>query len=781
MGVLLAPWVAASSCISTPPYSPPATNRANLNFNVDWKYHEGDASGADARAYDDSEWAYVDLPHSTRFVTPEDPNAYLGISWYRKHFTVAGEYQGRKVYIEFEAAMQSADVWVNGVHKTRHEGGYTPFTVDVTGDVSYGGADNVIAVKVDSSANKNWAPGWDGVDFQYHGGLYRDVKLYVTDRLHVTDAVYANKVAGGGVFVTYPSVTAGEATVHVKTNVLNENPEAKNVTLASAIVDAGGKVVGKASTSAPIQGSTEHDFVQDIVISNPKLWHPYTPNLYTLHTVVKEGETAVDHYQTRIGIRRIAWSFSDGLVVNGSRCKALGTNMHQEIYGLGNAVPNRSIYYDVRRIKEGGLSWIRASHYPHDPAFYEACDELGVLVMDAQTGWQKFSPATAFVANTYQELRDMIRRDRNHPSVVAWEASLNESNFSTAWAKTANQIVHEEYPGDQAYSAAWKGSHHDILIGASQHDVRLQGSQSRPVIISEYGDWDYGGADSTSRQAREAGDRAMLTQADNVQDGASKNMALSWLTADGYWVYADYGGFSDYGITRSGLVDMYRLPKHAYYFLQSQRDPSVIIAGVDSGPMVYIANQWTSNSPTTVRVYGNCDQVSLYLDGTLLATRPPDAGSNLLHPPFTFSLDSFTAGALKADCLMDGVQKASFTRKTPGVAAAIRLRAEGDTLQADLSDARLVFIEVVDADGTVVPTDNRQVNLSVDGPGSIVGPTQVTMKGGQLATWVRAGRTAGRITLTASAAGLTAASLSLSSQAAPNLPPPPVDRGGRFK
>ena len=636
--------------------SSPTTVREALNFNVDWKYSMGDASGAYAKAYNDSGWTYVDLPHSTKFVTPEDPNAYLGISWYRKHFSLAGVYQGCKVYIEFEAAMQSADVWVNGTKKIRHEGGYTPFTIDITDDVTYGGADNVIAVKVDSNATPDWAPGWNGVDFQYDGGLYRDVNMIVTDRLHITDAVYANKVAGGGVFVTYPAVNMGSAIVHIQTNVINEHPDAKNATLLSEIVDDSGKVVGSTVATASINTGTDYNFVQDISLANPKLWHPYTPNLYTLRTTVKDGATIVDSVTTLIGIRHIEWSHDGGLTINGSRFKAVGVNMHQEIYGLGNAVPNQSIYYDVKRIKDAGLNFIRGSHYPHDPAFYDACDKLGILVLDAQTGWQQFNNTSAFKDNTYQELRDMIRRDRNHPSVVAWEASLNESNFSNVWSKTANDIVHAEYPGDQAFSAAWRGSSADIFIEASQHNVRNT-FDPRPIIIDEYGDWEYGGASSTSRQAREAGDVAMLTQADNIQDGESQNMALPWFTVDAYWDYADYGGFSNYGITRSGLVDMYRLPKYAYYFLQSQRDPNVIISGVDSGPMVYIANQWISSSPTTVRVYSNCDQVALYLNSTLVATRSPDTGTSLLHPPFNFDLGGFTTGTLQADCLMGGAQK----------------------------------------------------------------------------------------------------------------------------
>jgi hypothetical protein len=155
-------------------YTPPTTNRVNIIFNTDWKFNQGDVSGAQATAFSDTAWTYVDLPHTTKFVTPDDPNAALSISWYRKHFTVDSAYQGRKLWVEFEAAMQTAQVWVNGVSVATHNGGYTPFTIDLTSAVTYGGADNVIAVKIDNNANANWAPGWSGVDFQYHGGLYRE-------------------------------------------------------------------------------------------------------------------------------------------------------------------------------------------------------------------------------------------------------------------------------------------------------------------------------------------------------------------------------------------------------------------------------------------------------------------------------------------------------------------------------------------------------------------------------------------------------------------------------
>ena len=236
---------------------------------------------------------------------------------------------------------------------------------------------------------------------------------------------------------------------------------------------------------------------------------------------MQDGSTAVDNLTTRIGIRRIGWSHSGGLTINGTRWKALGVNALEETYGLGNAVSDQSIYYDVKRIRDAGLTFIRGAHYPHAPAFYDACDALGVLVMDAQTGWQYFSSATAFVNASYQELREMIRRDRNHPSIVVWEANLNESQYTDAWAQMAHSIVHAEYPGDQAFSGQFQFTRADIFIEASQHNIRNIGD-TRPIIINEYGDWDYGGASSTSRQSREAGDSAMLPRPTTSRTGRGR-------------------------------------------------------------------------------------------------------------------------------------------------------------------------------------------------------------------------------------------------------------------
>jgi hypothetical protein len=752
-------------------YVPPNTNRVDIDFNVGWKYYQGDVPGAQATGFGDGAWGSVVLPHSTKFVTPDDMLAYEGISWYRKHFTVNSAYNGRKIYLQFGAAMQTADVYINGTSAGHHDGGYMEFTLDITRAVVYGG-DNVIAVKVNSSANAGWAPGKTGIDFQYHGGLYRDVLMYVTDNLHVTDAVFADKVAGGGIYVTYPSITVSSATVNIKTEVFNEYSATKNCTVLSEITDAQGNLVQSATSTVTINANTTSSTNQSIILNNPHLWHPNSPYLYTLHTTINDGATAVDYYKTRIGIRSIQWTRTNGILLNSQSFKAQGINAHQDIYGLGNAIPKRSIYYEVKRMKEAGIQFIRGCHYPHAPEFYDACDELGILVGNCITGWQYYANTTAFNNSTYKETKDLIRRDRNRPCVAIWETQLNETNYTSAWATAVNGLAHQEGTqivtcgtlADGSWGAMGTSSNTrwDVGLGASQANVRGN-TASQPVIIGEYGDWDYGGFTSTSRVARESLDPPLLVQAGNIQGSLNKNRALSWYSADAYWQWSDYCGFpgSVTGVgnttTKCGIVDMYRIPKFSYYFLQSQRDPTLVLSTIGSGPMVFIANRWTSGSPTTVKVFSNCEKVSLYRNTTLIGTRSPDNDANstsLLHPPFTFTNVTFAAGELRAVGLIGTTEMATSIRRTPGGATAIRLRPENDTLLADGSDARLVWIDVVDANGTVVPDNTASVTVSVTG-GSIVGPATITMRGGQLAFWVRGTTTPGTIVVTATSGILT--------------------------
>jgi hypothetical protein len=550
--------------------------------------------------------------------------------------------------------------------------------------------------------------------------------------------------------------------------VINENTGAKTCTVLSEIVDSQGTVVGNPSTTIALNQGADSTVSQSATITNPHLWHPNTPYLYTVYTTIKDGSAPVDFYKTRIGIRTIQWTRNQGLLVNGSRLKAQGVNVHQDLYGLGNAIPKRAIYFEVKRVKEAGFQYIRGCHYPHNPAFYDACDELGILVQNPITGWQNYVNTTTFNNNTYAETKALIRRDRNHPCIAIWETQLNESDYTSSWANTVNDLAHKEgsqivtcgtLSSDQGgWSSAGTGTNvlWDVAMGASQHNVR-NNSSTKPVIIGEYGDWDYGGLTSTSRVHREAADTLLVQQVYNLQESLNKDRALSWCSADAYWVWNDYNG------CWAGVMDMYRIPKFSYYFYQSQRDPTLTSAAFNSGPMVYIANRWTSGSPTTVQVFSNCDSVSLYRNSVLIETRRPDNDVNcasLAHPPFTFSNVTFAAGELKAVGKI-GATQVTFIRNTPSTAAAIKLRAENDTLVADGSDARLLWIDIVDANGTVVPSSTASVTVSANNGASVIGPATVTMKGGQLAVWVRSTTESGPITITATSSNLSAGTYTL--------------------
>ena len=752
------------------------TGRVSRNFNTDWKFAQGEVSNGQCVSHNDTAWGWVNLPHNLKFNPAEDVAEYLGAAWYRKHFAVGPEVMGKKVFIEFEAAMQKAEVWLNGTLMATHVGGYTPFSIDVTDKLEQG--DNVMAVRIDTRPNPDWAPGRTGIDFRQFGGLYRDVRMLVTNTVHISDPILKNEVAGGGLFITTPTVAQASSTVIIRTDVVNDGCIEASTQVTTEILDPHHQVVATATTwLRTIGGGMSLVTEQQLTITDAMLWHPNSPHLYQARVSVLVDGIKVDQLMERFGVRRIDWRH-EGLFINGKKFRALGANKHQDTFGLGNAATKTSIHQDVKRLKDSGFDFIRTSHYPMDPAFYDAADQLGVLVLNCMTGWQTFNDTPAFKENSYAELRDMIRRDRNHPSVVAWETSLNETNYSAEWAHQVHSIAHDEFPGDQMFTAGWL-DYFDVLVGASQAGVR-DTTSTKPVIISEWGDWEYGGANSTSRVPRENYDfqdqeRNNLTQADNFQEGLNINLGLDWFSADGLWHFSDMSGYGTEAY-QMGVTDYYRVPKFSTYLFKSQRDADVLIPGVDSGPMVFIANTWSANSPTEVRVFSNAEQVRLYKNGTLVAVQSPDTGAhtaNLPHPPFTFSVGAYAAGELLAEALIGGTVVATHLAKTAAAASKITLTPDTPTpLHADGSDSRMVHIAVHDDAGTVAYTDSSVVNIKVSGPGDVVGPATLRMKGGQLAVWIRARRASGDITVTATGAGLAQGSAIIVAEPVPGLPAP---------
>jgi beta-galactosidase len=733
---------------------PWTVNRRTLNFNAEWRFLRGEIAGDQARhpSFQDSEWQVVHLPHCPRITPLRQPwkPDNEGISWYRKHFTLPEDFKGRKLFLEFEGADQVADVWINGIHLTTHSGAYLPFFADFTDVARFGGSANVVAVKVDNRDDKD-IPGYGRwISF---GGLYRDVRLRVMDRLHVTDAVAVDRTAGGGVFVTTPLVCDSLARVRVRTHVLNEYSRAKDCLLRTRIVDAAGQVLKTAEVRRTIRAGGGADFDQVLQIEDFTPWHPNHPVLYRIRSELLDGARLADAQETRFGIRDIRFRRDGGFSVNGERLTFTGVNRVQEYPYVAWAFPNAAQRRDALLIKEGGFQYVRTSHNPQDPSFLDACDELGILVMDCIPGFQ-YIGGPAFTEACFKNMRDMIRRDRNHPSVVLWELSLNETDYDSAFARTAVRIGHEEFPADQCFVAGWKYPEvYDVFLRASQHGAR-EYTGSTPLVISEYGHWDFGGGNSTSDVDRRDGEAAMLVQAQNHQQSLCMNRGLPFLCGDGLWVGMDFQCYP------SGIIDYFRIPKFSYYFFQSQRDPRLLVDGADSGPMVFIANNWTEKSPRPVTVYSNCERVDLYLNGRLLLSQKPDTGQfdgNLSHPPFTFRDAPWSAGELKAIGFLDGKEAASHLRITPGEAdrVEVRFNLKGPAA-ADGEDLFFAYASVMDRNGTVVFEGERTVSFRVSGPGVLVAPEAVRSEAGIAATLIRTTGDSGTITVEARTEGLPA-------------------------
>ena len=426
------------------------------------------------------------------------------------------------------------------------------------------------------------------------------------------------------------------------------------------------------------------------------------------------GATVLDSCFTTIGLRTIAFSHANGFSINGSRFTFKGADRHQAYPYIGNAVPNSGQYRDAQRMKEYGFNFVRMSHYTQAESFVDACDKLGILGMACLPGWQ-YSNTGAFVTNSVQALQDMIRLYRNHPSVIVYELIWNETySCNTA----LNNAAHAE----GSFITCGEGSNgscstcYDVMTSSAQHNIRGFGSGcTSPMICSEYGDWEHGCVWANPitgcqcRIERSAGEASMLNVALIRANDLSSDRALTWLSGDAVWTAFDYQSWVNGPYTASGDMDIFRIPKFSAHFYQSQRDPSVTLLGVNSGPVVFIASYWTASSSLTVTVYSNCDQVSLYLNGALIATHSQVTG-NLEHAAFSFTVPAFATGTLRADGLIGGVVRATQSVTTPGTATrlAVTIDTAGLPFVADGSDIAIVYASVVDANGTVSPYRNQQ-------------------------------------------------------------------------
>ena len=718
--------------------------RKVYSLNPGWRFFKGHVSGAAQPDFDDSDWEAADLPHGLELLGANQSGGrnYQGPAWYRKWFDVPASSRGKQFVLYFEAVMGKCRVFVDGKPVAEHYGGYLPFAVDLSEQLRNGGR-HLIAVLADNSDDPNYPPGkpQGQLDFTYLGGIYRDVFLIETNVSHVTFPELSRQIAGGGVFVGVHEAQNNAAKLEIRTECFCDRP----LLLRTVIENANGIEIARAERKYSTRGTNAAS--QTFELQNVRLWHPDDPYLHWVRTeLLDENGNTVDSLRTRFGIRHFEMRGHDGLFVNGKPIgqKLSGVNRHQDYAVVGNAIPNSGQWRDAKLLREGGCTIVRAAHYPLDPAFMDACDELGLLVTVANPGWQFYNGNNPeFWKRCVADTRTMARRDRNRPAVILWETALNETGDEPiSMLAEMHRALHEEIPFPGVFSVG--DSDHARPAGFDVY-YYARGDEAICSMVREYGDGgeveNFYSQNAASRVKREWGEQALINQAmiryrdlPGIFSGSPKNFAATlWCGIDhqrGYHPDPFWGG----------LLDEFRIPKYSYHVFKSQYDADFNADGripaIETGPMVFIAHELTQVSPKDVLVVTNCDEVRLTWLGKEIGIGKPDPKyKGMPHPPIVFEnvfnfreittnwrnrLDELE---MVAEGIIDGEVVCVERKKYPQRSTRIVLEADdlGIGLVADGSDFLPIRARVVDADGKTKVLASEHVTFLIDGEGELIG------------------------------------------------------------
>lgn len=791
--LLFASLLSGYGCSSSSP------GRQVLDMNTDWAFYRGDVEEGYKTDLDDSGWMPAVIPHIMQQETKHcgGNSIYDGIGWYRRYFKLPAEYKGKHIAVSFEGVMTNCDVYLNEEKITTHHGGYMGFVADLTERINWDG-NNILAVRVSAEYDPLTPPGkpQDKMDFYYYSGIYRDVSMVITDKVYITDPLQEDIIAGGGQFVTFPEVTKERAKTHLSTHIRNLTDEYKDLTILSRLRDTTGHVVAQTETPVRLLKQSDETVEQDLVIDSPTLWHPYTPYLYTLQTQLLSGDRVLDETNKKIGIRTIRYTAEEGFFINGEKLYMRGANRHQAYANIGDAASNSMQARDVIDLKRGGYNAVRAAHYPADPAFLDACDQYGLLVVECIPGWQFYNPDSTFIRHLYDIGRQMIRRDRNHPSVVLWETALNESRYPVSLAKEIQELSHAEYPGDQMYTAGDYFGHADMepyydvfykQVSRFPKDGDVMSNYPedfisvKPLFTREWGD----GVGEKPRVSLKENEEEQMRQCRSRIEQLNGQGYFDWCMLDAnphmgghfVWSYNDYARGSQDETMYSGVVDINRYPKFSYFMLQSMRDQSISQPGLYEGPMVFIASynasEDFSSSTTDITVFSNCDEVRLYRNDKLIGKQTREERTPFQRsivekggsPAFIFNAETYEAGTLRAEALTDGKVVATHNVTTPEKAdhLVVDIKINGITPAADGSDMIPVYVKVCDKNGSLVYNSQQEIRIKVSGEGILIGDTisriginPQKVEGGIGFAFIRTTKKAGNITVEATADGLLA-------------------------
>ena len=742
----------------------------------------GDIAGPPHPDFDDSVWKVVDVPHdwgvSVGFDKDAEPShgyRKLGrrypencIGWYRKRFAVPKEDEGKSLSIEFDGVFRDCRVWLNGHPVWHHESGYTSFGIDISDYVRYG-EENVLVVRADASGYELWS---------YEGaGIYRHVWFTKTDPIHV---------ARWGTSVTSDIKQEGDKTsakLTIETIIENQQDNDTECEIISTIIDPDGNEVAKTKSKKSIQSWGSEETTQKVKVNDARIWSLDSPNLYKMVTTIKQGNKIVDTYETTFGIRTFRFDPDKGFFLNGVAMKLKGVCLHQDHGGVGVAIPDRLHEYRVEKAKEMGVNAIRTAHNWVAPEMLDACDRLGILVMDEA----RMSGSSEELLG---QLDSMIRRDRNHPSIFMWcigneEHAIQGNETGARITRTMKRVV-RELDSMRPITLAMNGKWGSVVT----EEVDVQGCNylycgdieklrqdfpNKPIILSE------SGSTLLTRGVYERNkEQGHCQDYDDVvpEWGASAEhmwkicVERDWLAGTFVWTGFDYGGEplpDDWPAVNSnlGVMDRACFPKNNFYYYQSWWSNKTVLH-------VFPHWNWPGDEGKEKQVWcnSNCEEVELIVNGESMGRKVVPRNSRLKwavpYEPGYIEVRGYNGGNLAATKRVE----------TPGRPTSIRLKPDRNKIKADNQDISLITIEIIDDKGRIVPTANNDIKLTICGNGKIIGvcngdpschvlenQTIYPVFNGLMMVFVQSGWNTDSITIKAEAQGLEKAQVSIEAEA----------------
>ncbi len=759
--------------------------RVTTQFDSDWRFIKGDHENAEQTSFDDSAWRRLDVPHDWSIEGPFDAKnptggggGFLpsGIGWYRKHFTLPVAQQSRRVLIEFDGVMANSDVWINGFHLGKRPYGYVSFGYNLSDHLNFG-KDNILVVRSDTSQQpaSRWYTG---------AGIYRHVRLVITDAVHLEK---------WATFVTTPNVSTDEAVVNIASKAVNAFGKPKQISLNVKLFDDSGKLVGTGATKpTTLAGSGSNDLNLKLTVKNPRRWNLETPTLYkAVVSVISAGKT-IDSETVNFGIRSFEFVPATGFWLNGKNFKIKGVCLHHDGSAFGAAVPIAVWEHRLNELRKLGVNAIRTAHNPPAPEFLDLTDRMGFIVMDELFDqWTRAKNPHDYHKDFNEwskiDVRDIVRRDRNHPSVIIYSAG-NEIRDNHADAEKAKQTLRglvDTFHENDPTRPVTQGLFRPNIEGARDYDNGL--AEILDVVGQNYREKEILAAykQKPTRKIIGTENTHELIQWLAVRDNPEYSGHFVWSGIDYLGEAAQWPTVS----YNSGLLYKTAVPRPIAFQRQSwwSDKPMVYLARrvartprapTDPGyspveerrPQVLFSD-WTPKNlephEEDVEVYSNCEEVELFLNGKSLGRQPRPKDDS----PRNWKVN-FEPGTIKAVCVSSPhVSKGllpSFELRTAGKPARISLAANKNTIANSWDDVVFVNVSVVDENGTLVPDADNLVSFKIEGAGVIAAvdsadinshePYQANERKafqGLCQALIKAMARSGTITVTATADGLS--------------------------